>query len=167
LVETHYFDHKGAERRIKDRPMLAYGFLDAKVLHDPEGTLNSLRDYAASVLRDYVISREEMRGIALWLRSSHVKMVAALNAGDTFKASFVVRTSTWELLRGLWAVNNKPIPPCGGVLPRLKDLTIRPDDFDESLRQLLTGDAATCVRAAVELIAWVLQQLEGKGVHLT
>lgn len=52
-----------------------------------------------------------MKGISHWLHSSLIKIQSALKANDELKASYLVHTSTWTLLEGIWAINNKPVPP--------------------------------------------------------
>lgn len=81
--------------------------------------------------KDYSISNKEVEGISHWLRSAVNKIKAAIEMQDEFKASYVINTSTWVMLEGLWAVNNKPIPPSGAVWAHIKNLPIRVNNMDK------------------------------------
>ncbi|SME38695.1 hypothetical protein BACERE00191_05023 [Bacillus pacificus] len=99
-----------------------------------------------------------MKGIFHWLHSSLIKIQSALKANDELKVSYIVHTSTWTLLDGIWAVNNKPIPPAGSVLKYIKTLSIVPVNFEDYINRLFLGDTKDRIKAAMELIEWVLHK---------
>ena len=99
-----------------------------------------------------------MKGISHWLQSSLIKIQSALKANDELKASYIVQTSTWTLLEGIWAINNKPVPPAGSVLKYIKTLSIVPVNFEDYINRLFLGNTKDRIKAAIELIEWVLHK---------
>ena len=77
-----------------------------------------------------------MKSISHWLHSSLIKIQSALKANDELKASYIVHTSTWTLLEGIWVINNKPVPPAGSVLKYIQTLPNRPNRFDELISKV-------------------------------
>ena len=44
-------------------------------------------------------SSDKVKGISHWLHSSLIKIQSALKANDELKASYIVHTSTWTIIR--------------------------------------------------------------------
>ena len=103
-----------------------------------------------------------MKGISHWLHSSLIKIQSALKANDELKASYIVQTSTWTLLEGIWAINNKPVPPAGSVLRYIQTLPNKQIHLDELLNKLFLGDTTERISSAIVLIEWVLHNLKNK-----
>jgi hypothetical protein len=68
--------------------------------------------------------------------------------------------SSWFIVEGLWAVNDKPSPPGGAVLALAGKLDRQPGGEDW-LRRFFAGDCRTRVQAAIGIIDWLLPLLEG------
>jgi len=66
------------------------------------------------------------------------------------------------LLDGIWAVNNKPIPPAGSVLKYIETLSKVPTHFEDFINKLFLGDTTERTSAAIFLIEWVLHNLKNK-----
>lgn len=160
LVECSYADDARARSQLARDPMHVYSYLDGRVLYDPQGRLQALVSAAQARLEAYRVSPDEARGIAHWLRSARIKIAAARDAGDELRAAYVASTSSWEMLRGIWAVYDKPVPPCGALWAHLHDLPAGPPDLEAWLRRLFTGDTSDRIGAALEIIDWVLPRLE-------
>ena len=160
LVECGYADDARARDRIARDPMWVYAYLDGRILHDPQGHLAALVRVARARCDAYRVSAGEKRAIAHWLKSARLKIVAARNAGDELRATYVASTSSWEILKGLWAVHDKPMPPAGAVWAHIRDLSLGPPDISAWLERLFAGRAPDRIRAAVEIIDWVLPILE-------
>lgn len=94
------------------------------------------------------------------LHSARIKIVAARDAGDELRAAYVTSTSAWEMLRGIWAVYDKPVPPGGALWAHLHDLPAGPPDIEAWLRVLFAGDTSDRTGVAIEIIDWVLPHLE-------
>lgn len=110
-VERKYQDEAFARAAIADRPMNVYAYLDGRVLYDSHGTLSRLGDLARTRFATYRLLPADRERILWWLRSAQEKVVVAMAAGGTLKAGFVTATTSWQVIEGLWAANDKPLPP--------------------------------------------------------
>ncbi len=160
LVECSYTDEARARSSLARDPMHVYSYLDGRILYDPQGRLQALFSAARARFEAYRVLAEEAYGIAHWLRSARIKIAAARDAGDELRAAYVASTSSWEMLRGIWAAYDKPVPPCGALWAHLHDLPAGPPDIEAWLRRLFAGDTADRISAAIEIIDWVLPRLE-------
>jgi predicted nucleotidyltransferase len=161
LVECSYADEARARSKIERDPMHVYSYLDGRILYDPQGRLQALVSAARARFEGYRVPDEEAHRIAHWLRSARIKIAAARDAGDELRAAYVTSTSSWEMLRGIWAVYDKPVPPSGALWAHLHDLPTGPPDIEAWLRRLFAGDTGDRISAAIEIIDWVLPCLEG------
>jgi hypothetical protein len=96
------------------------------------------------------------------LQSDRIKLTAALTAGNSLKAAYLSSTVSWPLLQGLWAANEKPLPPNGSVWVHLKDLSRGPQNVEEQLKQFLLDEPLSRAHAAISLIGWILEQLRDR-----
>ena len=156
LLERHFGDFDRTTRKLQANPMLVYGFLEGRLLYDPTGRLAGLVAFAQNVRDTYQTPPETLAGIVYWLQSARIKISAADSGGDWLKAAFVVSTTTWKMLEGLWALNNRPMPPSGSVLSHLPDLKRHPPDLDGLIDALFLGQTAARIGAAVTLIDWIV-----------
>lgn len=161
LVEIKSADFGKATNQCTSNPMGIYQFLDSRILSDCEGKLQQLKDRAWDIFTTYRTPGGERQSIGYWLESALVKIQAARQAQDEPKASFVVATTSWKILEGIWAVNHKPVPPNGSVLFHLQDLTIGPEDWPETIKALVAGDTKERIDVAVTIIQWLLPRLTG------
>lgn len=162
LVEYKSADFNQIQVNFKNNPMELYSFLEGKILFDKSGELKKLKEIATYEFENYRVSSDKMKGISHWLHSSLIKIQSALKANDELKASYIVQTSTWTLLEGIWAINNKPVPPAGSVLRYIQTLPNMPIHLDELLNQLFLGDTTERISSAIVLIEWVLHNLKNK-----
>jgi hypothetical protein len=162
LVECTYADVSKALHELDSNPMEIYGYLDGRILFDPQGALADLREQARQRFAAYRVPDDERRDIAHWLLSARIKLTAALTAHDSLKAAYLSSTVSWPLLQGLWAANEKPVPPNGSVWVHLKDLSRGPQDVEEQLKQFLLDEPFSRAQAAISLIDWTLEQLDDK-----
>jgi predicted nucleotidyltransferase len=160
LVECSYADEARARSKLERDPMHIYSYLDGRILYDPEGRLQALVSAARARFEAYRVPAEEARGIAHWLSSARIKIAAARDAGDELRAAYVASTSAWEMLRGIWAAHDKPVPPSGALWAHLQDLPAGPPDVEAWLRRLFAGNTGDRIGAAIEIIDWVLPRLE-------
>jgi predicted nucleotidyltransferase len=63
LVERHSAGLDYIKKKCQQNPTLVYGFLDGRVLYDPQGELAELVCYARELLRAYRTPPEVMEGI--------------------------------------------------------------------------------------------------------
>ena len=158
MVEYKCADVNQILVNFKNNPMELYSFLEGEILFDKSGDLKKLKGIAISEFENYRVSSDKVKGIFHWLHSSFIKIQSALKANDELKASYIVHTSTWTLLEGIWAINNKPVPPAGSVLKYIKTLSIVPVNFEDYINRLFLGDTKDRIKAAMELIEWVLHK---------
>jgi len=158
LVEYKSADFNLIQVNFKNNPMELYSFLEGEILFDKSGELKKLKEIATYEFENYRVSNDKVKGISHWLHSSLIKIQSALKANDELKASYIVHTSTWTLLEGIWAVNNKPVPPAESVLRYIQTLPNKPIHLDELLNKIFLGDTKDRIKAAIELIEWVLHK---------
>lgn len=158
LVERHVRDMEGARARLSARPVELYSYLDGRVRHDPDGLLAELVEAAKERFSGYRVSDGEKQAIFYWLKSASLKLRTARAAGDTLKMGYYASTNSWKVLEGLWALNDKPVPPAGAVWAHLPDLTLRPERLEASLKQMFTGTTDERAGRTLELIDWVLER---------
>ncbi|EJQ53132.1 DNA polymerase subunit beta [Bacillus wiedmannii] len=156
LVEYKYADVNQILENFKNNPMELYSFLEGEILFDKSGELKKLKEIATYEFENYRVSSDKVKGISHWLRSSLIKIQSALKAHDELKASYIVHTSTWTLLEGIWAINNKPTPPAGSVLRYIQVLPNKPIHLEALLHKLFLGDTKERIESAIMLMEWVL-----------
>ncbi|MBO0880764.1 MAG: hypothetical protein J2P17_10565 [Mycobacterium sp.] len=160
LVERTYADARAERAKLETHPMNIYAHLDGRVLHDPHGVLASLKKQAQECFDGYEISPEQRDEIAWLMGCSRDKIRVALAAGDLLKAAFATGTTSWPLMEGLWAANNRPLPPNSSVRPHLRDLTVGPPDIEEKYRQLFLSETPHRVQIALDLLDWIIGRLQ-------
>ncbi|PGB02701.1 nucleotidyltransferase domain-containing protein [Bacillus toyonensis] len=162
LVEYKSADFNLIQVNFKNNPMELYSFLEGKILFDKRGELKELKAIAKQKFENYRVASDKVKCISHWLHSSLIKIKTALKAKDELKASYIVQTSTWTLLEGIWAFNNKPVPPAGSVLKYIETLSKAPTHFEDFINKLFLGDTTERISSAVFLIEWILIHLENK-----
>jgi len=160
LIERGYADMAHAQSKLATNPMKIYNYLDGHILFDPEGLLAQLKEQAIQRFETYQYTKQERESIAYWLRSARLKMNVALAASDILKAAFVATTTSWEILVGLWAVNDKPMPPNSSVWFHFKDLSKVPSNTEGVLQRLFCGETLVRIHTAIDLIDWMLPYLD-------
>jgi predicted nucleotidyltransferase len=159
-VEIHWRDLGKASMRLIERPMEVYRYLDAEILHDPDGQVAHLVRTASERYENYSLPSDELFTLSYWLESTEHKIWLARNAGDLPKAAFGAMTSSWRILEGLWAANNRPMPPSSLAWQHLKRLPKVPEQYNQLIDHLFMGSPKERVEAALDLIDWTLSQLE-------
>ncbi len=160
LVECAYADVARAQAKLAQNPMALYTYLDGRILYDPLGRLQQLVDLAHQLFATYSVPAHERHAIAHWLTSACVKIAAAQEAGNDLTAAYVVTTTAFEVLVGLWALNQQPIPPSGGVLAHLPDLARQPNHISSWLPRLFQGDTTDRIAVFQEVSAWLVPLLK-------
>lgn len=162
-VEMNYRDFAGFAAKLEQNPMEVYAYLDGRVLLDRRDEWRLLRVLAQTRFENYRAGLETRRSMAYWLNASRIKLAAAWEAGDLLRASYIATTSTWKLLEGLWALNNRPMPPAGAMWAHLSDLRLAPDNLETLLEQVFVGGTLERLVAMLSLLDWVLVRLEAEG----
>lgn len=158
-LEIHYADLSQAQARLKEHPMDVYAYLDGRILYDPAGRLAQLIELAKEQFDSYRLPHGERERLSYWLTTTREKINAAVDAGDVFGAAFIATTSSWKILEGIWAANDKPMPPVGAARAHLRDLTTTPEGMEALIRELMLGSVTERTNAATTLAAWALHRL--------
>ncbi|MBO0793483.1 MAG: nucleotidyltransferase domain-containing protein [Ktedonobacteraceae bacterium] len=158
-IEQGYADVALAQSKLATNPMEVYPYLDGRILFDPVDVLQQLREQARERFETYRTPEQERHEIAHNFQSALLKMNVALQSDDLLKAAFVASTTSWITLVGLWAVNDKPMPPNSSVWAHLKDLSLTPPDVETLLKHYFCGEARQRVEIAINLTEWVLAHL--------
>ena len=80
-------------------------------------------------------------------------MLSAINSNDEIKVSYLLSTNTWKVLEGVWAKNNKPMPPSSIAFVKNGELTCVP--CDNWLNKLLVGDNLSRANYMIDTIDWI------------
>lgn len=159
LVEYKCADLARAYSQIERNPMEVYAYLDGRILRDEGDRLAELTAFAQEAFRTYEMPEAERRSIGYWLQSAEIKARAALEAGDELKAAFIAGTTSWKVLEGIWAVNDRPMPPGGSVSAHLADLSLQPPPVADWFARLFLGDTSARIKTALDLIGWLVPLL--------
>lgn len=159
LVEQGFANAEAARVTLEANPMHVYAYLDGRILYDPLGLLAELGALAERRFQSYRTPAAEKARIAFLLGCSRDKIDVAREGGDLLKAAFVTGTSSWGIIEGLWAANDRPLPPNSSVRPHLGDLTAGPAGLEESYEKLFLGDTDERIDTARELIDWIVTRL--------
>lgn len=159
LVERGFANEESAQAELAAQPMHVYAYLDGKVLYDPSGALGRLREQAQRRIEAYRTPNDQKARIAFLLGCTRDKIRVGLSGGDELRAVFAASTSSWHIIEGLWAANDRPLPPNSSVRPHLSDLHVGPADVQSRFRRLFLGDTRQRAETALELIEWIIAQL--------
>ena len=157
LVEMHYLTYDKAIERLNHYPMEVYKYLDAKIEYD-NGSLQKIVAYAKELFDNYKTPEKEKREIISWLKSTNIKLKSAFLKQDILLISYLVSTNLWKVLEGVWAVNQKPVPPSSSLFRRYKNLECSP--FQNWFEELLVEDVEAQGNAMIECIDWILEELD-------
>ncbi len=161
LVERHIRDRAGAEARLLENPMELYSYLDGRAVYDPDGLLAELTKIAKDRFESYQTPARKKSAL-YWLKSTSLKLSAAMAAGDMPKLGYYTSLNSWKVLEGLWALSDKPVPPAGAVWAHLPDLRAVPEGLEVSLRELFEGAPSGRAQVMLELIDWLLEREKRK-----
>ena len=151
-------------RFAPDRPgdeSWGYAFLDAVVLHDPEGIAGRLITDAADLHRSYRVPPPVKAHYARLWHHVRPKMLAVLGRGDPVEIGWAAAVMTNDLFRAVWAANDLPNPSLdlGTVQRHLDDLTI-PTDAPAQISAILRAPPRESLQRQLDLIDAILPHLE-------
>ena len=118
LVEIHYITYDKAIKRLNNYPMEVYKYLDAKIAYD-NGKLKEIITCAENIFI-IIVFRKRKREIVYWLNSIRLKLNSAFSKQDILLISYLVSTNLWKVLEGIWALNQKPVPPSSSLYRRYR-----------------------------------------------
>ena len=158
LVEKHFHKFETLKYALDKNAAEVYKYLYSKIIVDNAGKLNTLISKAKDIYSTYSTPKKEYDSIRYWLSATRIKLLAALDNKDEKRLSYLLSTNTWKVLEGVWAKNNKPMPPSSLAYAKHDELTDAPweDWFDD----LLTGNIGSRANAMMKLIDWICESSE-------
>lgn len=156
-IKTNTVD--GFIQKMKDEPMNIYQWLDAKVIFDKNNSTEKVVNEAKSIYENYSPNPKEISGVNKWLESAKTKIESAQNSNDELALGFNVSNILWQIVRALYFLNNKPVPPSTTAFRRVKDLEKLPDNFDKLWNDSLTQNLKVRTRATLQILDFNLFHL--------
>lgn len=153
-IKTNTVD--GFIQKIKDEPMNVYQWLDAKVIFDKENVSEKIITEAKNIYENYKPDSKEVAGVKKWLESAKIKIESAQTNNDELALGFNVSNILWQIVRGLYLLNNKPVPPSTTAYRRINKLDNLPKYFDKIWNKALTGNLTDRTKATITLINVVI-----------
>ena len=132
LVEIHFQKLVTMRKKLESNPMEVYKYIYSKIIVD-DGKLTELSAEAHEIYNNYKTPDKEKKNIVYWLSSTKRKLLSAIRSNDDVKISYLVSTNTWKVLEGVWAINNKPIPPSSLAFNTHNALSFPLDNWFEDL----------------------------------
>lgn len=157
LIEYIYRTVYTAKQRLINDNMDMYHYLDNKITYDKHGDFARLMLLATERYNDYVAPVKMKKQIAHWLRSTKIKIESSLSADDKVTTNFLVATNSWKVIEGIWAVNDKPMPPSSSVLKLSNKLTKVPGDW---IMALFNDSKEPRANEMIKIIEWLIPLLD-------
>ena len=154
-VEIHYSKYETLLHKLESNPIEVYKYLYSKIIFD-NGEYAKLYNTAKDIYDNYKTSNKERESIAYWLSSTKSKLTCAINCNDLTRISYLVATNTWKLLEGIYAINDKPVPPSSLVFNKHKSLELPIDNWFE---RLLTEDTLSRADTMIKIIDIICSKL--------
>lgn len=132
LVEIHFQKLITMRKKLESNPMEVYKYIYSKIIVD-DGKLTELSAEAHEIYNNYKTPDKEKKNIVYWLLATKSKLLSAIKNNDDVKISYLVSTNTWKVLEGVWAINNKPIPPSSLAFNTHNVLSLPLDNWFEGL----------------------------------
>lgn len=156
-VEYLYLTYDEAVHKMNIDEMDIYHYIGSKIMYDIDGRMIYLMRMAFGKFKNYKTPPHIKVALKSSLMGIKMKLTAYNDNSDTVNTDFITAINSWKALEGIWAINNKPMPPSGRVLVDLKELEILPGEhwFEE----LFSRDTKKRTDKLLSLIDWILPQL--------
>ena len=155
LIEEHFHTYEKLVDGLDKNPAEVYKYIYSKILFD-DGRLTDLIRKAQFLCDRYKTPMEEKGKINYWLTTVKDKLQGAISDNDRLKISYLLSTSSWEVLKGVWAVNDKPMPPSSIAFAFYQSLAVAP--FDRWFESLFDKDIDSRAESMIRIIDWIMQQ---------
>lgn len=156
LVEIHFYTYKTMIEKLEKNPMEVYRYIYSKVQYD-DGQIHEIIEYARQLFENYSVSASVKKEISHWLSSTRIKLYGALERKDELKVSYLTANTTWKVLEGIWAVNNKPMPPSSLAFANYKKLENIP--YENWFEKILSDDIMSRGYSMYKIITWIIERL--------
>lgn len=143
--------------RMKEIPMEAYPYLEAKAVFDKDDCLSKLKAVAEEVLETY--EPGDLYNLTKWLSSVKIKIISSKQANDRLAQGYQTSNILWKIIQTLFAVNRLPAPASTAALRKVSTLKNLPANFNVLLEEILTSDLETRTQATIKFIDFCLDEL--------
>lgn len=147
-VEIHFQKYETSRKKLESNPMDIYKYIYSKAVFD-NGKFAELFNEANRLYSNYITPENEKESIKYWLSSAKSKLLSAIKSGDMIRVSYLTATNTWKVLEGVWALNNKPMPPSSIAYNTYDKLDFPLENWFEGL---FVGDVLARANAMIEVI---------------
>ncbi len=154
LIEEHFHIYEKLVDGLDKNPVEVYKYIYSKILFD-DGRLADLIKKAQFLYDHYKTPMEEKEKINYWLTTVKDKLKGAIYNIDSLKTSYLLSTSSWEVLKGVWAVNDKPMPPSSIAFVFNHSLAVVP--FDKWFESLFDKDFTSRAESMIRIIDWIIK----------
>ena len=154
LIEEHFHIYEKLVDGLDKNPVEVYKYIYSKILFD-DGRLADLIKKAQFLYDHYKTPMEEKEKINYWLTTVKDKLKGAIYNNDSLKTSYLLSTSSWEVLKGVWAVNDKPMPPSSIAFVFNHSLAVVP--FDKWFESLFDKDINSRAESMIRIIDWIIK----------
>jgi len=154
LIEEHFHTYEKLVDGLDKKTAEVYKYIYSKILFD-DGRLTDLIKKAQFLYDHYKTPLEEKGKINYWLTTVKDKLNGAISNNDSLKTSYLLSTNTWEVLKGVWAVNDKPMPPSSIAFAFYHSLEAIP--FDKWFESLFDKDINLRVESMIRIIDWIIK----------
>lgn len=155
LVEINFHKYRTLLNRLENNPVEVYKYLYSKIIFD-NGQLEKLIAKVKEIYNSYCAPNKEKEEICYWLSATKIKLLSAINSNDEMKVSYLLSTNTWKVLEGVWAKNNKPMPPSSIAFVKNNELSCVP--CDNWFNKLLVGDNLSRANYMIDTIDWICER---------
>lgn len=159
VVEIKTNTADGYIEKMRDDPMNIYQWLDAKVIFDSDDISGRIINEAKNIYDTYIPDPKEISGTKKWLESAKIKIESTQQNNDELALGFNVSNILWQIVIGLYLLNNRPVPPSTTAFRRIKTLEKLPDNFEILWQEMLMGDLKKRTSAAISLIDDIISLL--------
>lgn len=153
VVEIKSNTLDGFIKKMDEKPMNIYQWLDAKIIFGDKEILNKLQKHAQKIMSSY----ESPEFLRKWLESVRIKILAAKENGDNLNLGFQTSNILWKIVEGFYILNKEPLPPATTAFRRISTLKNLPDDFINLWNKTLKGDLEERSDATLELLNFLLR----------
>lgn len=154
LIEEHFHIYEKLVDGLDKNPVEVYKYIYSKILFD-DGRLADLIKKAQFLYDHYKTPMEEKEKINYWLTTVKDKLKGAIYNNDSLKTSYLLSTSSWEVLKGVWAVNDQPMPPSSIAFNFYHSLVVVP--FDKWFESLFDKDINSRAESMIRIIDWIIK----------
>ncbi len=155
LVEINYQKYSTLKKKLESNSMEVYKYLYSKIIFD-NGKYVELYDMANEMYNNYITPEKEKESIKYWLSSTKIKLLSSIKTENDLKTSYLISTNTWKVLEGVWAINNKPMPPSSIVYNTYNKLEFPLENWFVGL---FFGDTFSRADTMIKIIDIIIKQI--------